>query len=110
MPTMRNVDICPPVFVPLSDDQTERNIYKVHCKCAVYNPNTQSFETDFKKAPIRMCDRAYGIVVEDFLEKFEPDMDEIQQWYRDFSEKKRKIKEMVKDGDIKIDARQNTRR
>ena len=80
MPEFQNYEICPPVF---KDVEPENSIYEVSCRCAVYNPNTGEWLSKFTPAPIDKCDRAYGIVLEEFKTKFQPDMAELQEWYKD---------------------------
>lgn len=87
MPQFQNLEICPPVFIPVNP---EESIYKVHCRCAIYNVITGEFEGPFEPSEIKKCDRAYAIVLEDFKEKFQPDMDELQQWYLDLKDKEAK--------------------
>ncbi len=93
MPEFRTVTICPPVFIPF---KPEESIYKVHCRCAPYNPNTGEFLGPFIIAPIKMCDRAQGIVLEDFKAIFEPDMQELQEWESDWRDKEKEAKKLLK--------------
>ena len=93
MPRHEIIEICPPVFVPVDPDNS---IYKVHCRCADYNMNNGEFVSDFIKAPVLKCDRAYAIPTEDFLEKVEPTLKEIKEWYADELQKQEVMKKAIK--------------
>jgi len=95
IPKFKPIKICPPVFIPVD---AENSIYKVHCRCADYDMNKVEYISDFKKAPIEMCDRAQGILLEDFNEELEVTMIEIQEWYADMKGVERKVKRYLKKG------------
>jgi len=92
MPKFQTIEICPPVFIPID---SQASIYKVHCRCALYDPVNAEWLNDFEPAPIDKCDRAFGIVTEDFKAIFEPDMAELQEWYDDWREKEEKVNKIM---------------
>lgn len=94
MPKFQNYEICPSIF---KEVEPENSIYEVSCRCAMYNPNTEQWLSKFKPAPIHKCDRAYGIVLEDFKTKFQPDIKELKEWYRDETGKMNSRKNAYRD-------------
>lgn len=92
-PSFQIIEICPPVF---QEYDLSNSIYKVYCRCAPYDISSGEFLDDFKPSNIKKCDRAYGIVTEDFLEKFEPDVAELEQWYSDIKGIERAVNKYIK--------------
>ena len=93
MPQFQQYEYCPSVF---QDIEPDSNIYKIDCRCAFFDPNTQKRVSEFVKSDISKCERAHAITLEDFESKFKPDLKELKAWYADEVKKSDKRVKLLK--------------
>ncbi len=79
MPQFEEYEYCPSIF-----HETEyQDHYRITCKCAMYNANTEMRTTPFEDAPLEKCEKAHAITLESFLGSYKPSRVEREEWYRE---------------------------